>query len=217
MDNSSQSNGLESSNSPGSVMNPFQMSQDRGRSDFDRTHSLRVSGVYSLPFRGNLLVSGWQLSGIESVASGPPFTVQTGFDQTGFIQNLGGRPNLLPGRSPDPILGLPTEWYDPSAYSLNAVGTFGNLGRNTGVGPGLVDTDFAVLKETKIAKISEKFNVQFRAEIFNIFNHTNLGLPNLTLFTAGTNGGGNLNPSAGRITVTTTTSRQIQLALKFIF
>jgi hypothetical protein len=217
IDNSSQSNGLESSNSPGTVENEFQPGNDRGRSDFDRTHSLRVSGVYSLPFHKNVFVSGWQLSGIESFASGPPFTVQTGFDQTGFIQNLAGRPNLLPGRSPNPIIGLPTQWYDPSAYSLNAVGTFGNLGRNTGVGPGLVDTDFAVLKETKIAKISEKFSVQFRAEIFNIFNHANLGLPNLTLFTAGTNGGGNLNPNAGRITVTTTTSRQIQLALKFIF
>jgi hypothetical protein len=73
-----------------------------------------------------------------------------------------------------------------------------------------VNTDFAILKDTKVTKISEAFNVQFRAELFNIFNHTNLGLPNLTLFTAGTNGGGNLNPNAGRITATTTSSRQIQ-------
>jgi hypothetical protein len=65
-DNSSQSNGLESSNSPGSVMNEFLMSQDRSRSDFDRTHSLRVSGVYSLPFRGNALVSGWHCLGVRS-------------------------------------------------------------------------------------------------------------------------------------------------------
>ena len=217
LDNASQSNGIESSNSPGAVMNPYEMSRDRGPSDFNRTHSLRLSGVYSLPFHANQIVSGWQFSGILSAASGPPFTVQTGFDQTGFIQNLGGRPNLVAGRSPNPILGLPTQWYDPTAYSLNAVGTFGNLGRNTGVGPALTDVDFAVLKETKVSKISETFRVQFRGEIFNIFNHPNLGLPNLTLFTAGTNGGGNLNPNAGRITVTTTTSRQLQLALKFIF
>jgi hypothetical protein len=79
------------------------------------------------------------------------------------------------------------------------------------------NTDFAILKDTKVPKISETFNVQFRAELFNIFNRTNLGLPNLALFTAGTNGGGNLNPNAGRITATTTSSRQIQLALKIIF
>jgi hypothetical protein len=216
-DNSSQSNGLESSNSPGSVMNEFEPSRDKSRSDFDRTQAFRISSVYSLPFRGNQIVSGWQFSGIMSIASGPPFTIQTGFDQTGFLQNLAGRPNLLPGRSPNAFEGVATQWFDPTAFSLNAVGTFGNLGRNTGIGPDLLNTDFAILKDTKVAKISEAFNVQFRAELFNIFNRTNLGLPNLALFTAGTNGGGNLNPNAGRITATTTSSRQIQLALKIIF
>ena len=217
MDNSSSSNGLESSNSSNTVMNPYEMSRERSRSDFDRGQALRVSSVYSLPFRGNLLVSGWQLSGIFSAASGPPFTIVTGFDQAGFLQNTPGRPNLVAGRAPNALQGIPTQWFDPTAFSLNAVGTFGNLGRNTGFGPALWNTDFALLKDTRIAKISETFNVQFRAEIFNIFNHTNLGLPNANVFTQGTNGGGNRNPNAGRITTTTTTSRQIQLALKFIF
>ena len=217
MDNSSQSNGLESSNSSNTQMNPYEPYRERGRSDFDRGQAFRISGVYALPFRGNQLSKGWQVSGIFSAASGPPFTMVTGFDQTGFLQNFAGRPNLNPGFAPNAFKGLATQWYAPAAFTLNPVGTFGNLGRNTGFGPDLVNTDFALLKDTKIAKISEAFNVQFRAEMFNIFNHTNLGLPNLNVFTGGTNGGGNLNPNAGRITTTTTTSRQIQLALKFVF
>ncbi len=217
MDNDSNSNGLESSNSSNTEMNPFKLSQDRAPSDFNRTQSLRVSAVYSLPFHKNLLVSGWQISGIESAASGPPYTIITGFDQTGFLQNFSGRPNLVPTCAPNAAEGLATQWFNPACFSLNAFGTFGNLGRNTGFGPDLWNTDFALLKNTRIPKISESFNVQFRAEIFDIFNHANLGLPNTTMFTAAANGGGSVNPNAGRITSTVTSSRQIQLALKFIF
>ena len=146
--------------------------------------------------------------------------------RTGFLQNLAGRPNLIAGRAPNAFEGLATQWYDPTAFVVNDVGTFGNLGRNTGFGPDLWNTDIAILKSTRIPKISEAFTVQFRAEIFNIFNQTNLGLPNLTLFTAAAfkrpntpvvGDGAALNPNAGRITATTTTSRQIQLALKFLF
>ena len=123
------------------------------------------------------------------------------------------------GCAPNAFEGLATQWFDPKCFSLNAFGTFGNLGRNTGFGPDLWNTDFALLKNTRVPKISESFNIQFRAEIFDIFNHANFGLPNTTMFTAGANGGGNVNPNAGRITsiATPTPARQIQLALKFIF
>ena len=219
MDNDSSSNGLESSNSSNTEMNPFNLSQDRAPSDFNRTQSLRVSSVYSLPFHGNKLIDGWQFSGLLTAASGPPFTIITGFDQTGFLQNFAGRPNLVPGCAPNAFEGLATQWFDPKCFSLNAFGTFGNLGRNTGFGPDLWNTDFALLKNTRVPKISDSFNIQFRAEIFDIFNHANFGLPNTTMFTAAANGGGNLNPNAGRITsiATPTPARQIQLALKFIF
>jgi hypothetical protein len=104
-------------------------------------------------------------------------------------------------------------WYDVTCFSLQTPGTFGNLGRNTVRGPNFVNTDLSLLKDTRIRRISETFAVQFRAEFFNIFNHTNLGLPAVGLFL----GGGARSPSAGQITTYVGTPRQIQLALKFIF
>lgn len=77
-----------------------------------------------------------------------------------------------------------------------------------------MDADLALLKDTRIR---ESLNLQFRWEVFNIFNHANFGLPSASMFTAGTNGGGNLNPTAGQITTTVTSSRQMQFGLKLIF
>ena len=99
----------------------------------------------------------------------------------------------------------------PAAFSIEAPGTLGNLGRNTVRGPHYADLDFSVTKETKI---SERINTQFRAEFFNILNHTNLGLPAATLFV---NTGGTPTGSAGQITTIVGTPRQIQFALKIIF
>jgi hypothetical protein len=106
------------------------------------------------------------------------------------------------------------EWFDPTAFGLPAVGTFGNLGRNTLIGPSLKDVDLALMKETKV---SERASIQFRAEIFNVFNRANFGLPNTNVFVQEPNGGGSYNPSAGQISNTITTSRQVQLALKLLF
>jgi hypothetical protein len=160
------------------------------------------------------LIEGWQLSGIASRQTGSALTVNDGFDQAG-LQYGAPRPNIISGCNP--ILGLETQWFNPACFAIEPVGTFGNLGRTTFNGPSLVDFDFAMMKNTSIRKISEAFNVQFRAEVFNIFNHTNLGIPGLGAFTQGTNGGANPNASFGVFTGTTTTSRQIQLGLKIVF
>jgi hypothetical protein len=92
---------------------------------------------------------------------------------------------------------------------LPAAGTFGNLGRGTLRGPGLANVDLSLLKNTAI---SERLGLQFRAEFFNALNHTNLAAPNPIVFS-----GTGFSPSAGLITTTTTTSRQIQFGLKLIY
>jgi hypothetical protein len=169
--------------------------------------------VYAIPLKGNRLIEGWQLSGILSTTSGAPFTAAVGFDQAGLINSGAERPNLVAGASPNPIVGNVNQWFNPNAFTLPAPGQLGNAGRNTLVGPRLVNTDLALVKDTKIPAISETFSVQFRAEAFNIFNHANFGLPNRNIFTPT----GAVSGSAGQITSTVVPARQLQLALKFVF
>ena len=107
------------------------------------------------------------------------------------------------------ILGNPNQWFNPNAFKLPTAGTYGALGRGVYSGPGLAEVDASLFKNTAI---TERMNLQFRAESFNLLNHTNLGTPNATVFSAGA-----ISPSAGLITTTTTTSRQIQFGLKLIF
>jgi PAS domain S-box-containing protein len=111
--------------------------------------------------------------------------------------------------------------HDGSCFTLPAPGTLGDLGKNTVTAPGYVSTDFSLSKDTKIF---ERLNTQFRAEIFNIFNHANFGIPALNAFTAvngsltaGSTGSFGNAANAGQITSIVGTSRQIQLALKFLF
>jgi hypothetical protein len=106
------------------------------------------------------------------------------------------------------------QWVNPAGFSLPAPGTFGNLQRDFLAGPGITDLDYAVMKETPI---KEKARVQFRAEFFNLLNHANFALPIASAFVQTPNGGGTPNPTFGKITATTTSSRQIQFALKILF
>ena len=107
------------------------------------------------------------------------------------------------------MLGNPNQWFNPSAFVLPAAGTYGNLGRGTYAGPGLAALDLSLVKAIAA---TERMNLQFRSEFFNILNHTNLGTPNAIVFSSGA-----VSPSAGLITTTATTSRQIQFGLKLIF
>ena len=209
--------------SPAYVENPFnQFPTDYGVCSYDVTQTLRVNGLYALPFHGNRLVEGWQISGIFSANSGQPYTVVDGFDEVGLNGGDTPRPNYVSGCDPNAGAQTVNKWYNPACYSLQAPGTLGNLGRDTGRGPDFFDTDIALLKATTIR---EQLKVQFRAEFFNILNNVNFALPNINLYTAGASGActatgagcGNPNPSAGRITSIVGTPRQIQFALKFIF
>jgi hypothetical protein len=92
------------------------------------------------------------------------------------------------------------QWYNPACFTQSAYGTIGNMGRNALIGPGFVNTDFGVMKSTKI---NERVSVQFRAELFNIFNHPNFNFPATGVFNAGsatTNYQGSSSATAGQIT-----------------
>ncbi|MGZ5529749.1 MAG: outer membrane beta-barrel protein, partial [Limisphaerales bacterium] len=148
------------------VSNPLNYAVDKGRCGFDINQSLRVDGLYALPFRGNRLVEGWQISGIFTASDGPPFSVTDGFNQSGLNNNI--RPNIVPACKAS--VGTVNEWFNPACFAIQPVGTIGNEGRNTLTLPGVTNFDVALLKNTKIPKISENFDVQFRAEFFNVFN-----------------------------------------------
>ncbi|MGJ5814223.1 TonB-dependent receptor domain-containing protein [Paludibaculum fermentans] len=190
--------------------NPENTKPERGSSDFDRRHVYRLSWVYELPAfsKGPSLVkrtlNGWQTSGIFSAQSGAPFTVVTGRDFSmtgaGFDRpNLTGDP-YLPSRSQGATL---QEYYAKSAFSFNSEGTFGNFGRNVLTGPRAVTVDLGIIKNIAI---TEQHRLQFRAELFNLFNHTNFGQPN-----------GNLSSPAFMRISTAGEPRLIQFALKYSF
>jgi hypothetical protein len=121
------------------------------------------------------------------------------------------RPSLNPNFTGPVILGGPNRYFNPNAFIQPLAGTYGNAGRNILQGPALVETDISLSKKFAL---SERLNLQFRSEIFNVFNHTNFNTPNPVVYAAATGGP---SPTAGVITATSTTSRQIQFGLKLLW
>jgi len=127
------------------------------------------------------------------------------------------------------ITGNPNNWFNPMMFQLGPVGQIGDVGRSLLRGPGLAEWDFSLNKDTKVGWLGEQGSIEFRAEVFNILNHANFGAPASEVFTGSLSspagdsqapvGASVANPlgTVGRITATSTTSRQIQLALKLIF
>jgi len=157
-------------------------------------------------------VSGWSVNSIVTIQSGFPMTPQLSYNPS---NNGDTRNPVRPFVNPDfhgrIILGKPEQWFDPSAFLAPPAnsGFWGNLGRDTLSGPGLGTWDFSTFKDTKIGEHAE---VEFRAELFNLLNRANFNTPNLIVFTpTGVSG------TAGAITSTSTTSRQVQFALKLLW
>ena len=198
---------LNGGNSPTAYENPYVRSIDRGLCFFNVKHALRFNTVIALPFHGNRFKEGWQITGILSATSGYPFSISTGYDRVGYASTGTPRPNYISGCQV--AVGGVNEWFNPACFSLQAPGTLGNVGRDNIIGPTYVDVDPALLKDTNI---NERFRLQFRGEIYNVFNHPNYGLPNASIFTAS-----GPNPSAGQITSIVGNQRQIQFGLKLIF
>ena len=117
----------------------------------------------------------------------------------------------IPNLHGSAILGTTAHWFNTNAFlpPLANSGFYGNLGRDTLIGPGLGTWDFSTLKDTTI---HERLRLQFRAEIFNLLNRANFNTPNLIVFTPS-----GLSGTAGAITSTSTTSRQVQFAVKLLW
>ena len=193
---------------------------ERARSSFDVPHRFTGSFVYQLPFgpgkalgsdwsgAAARLLSGWQLNGIVSLQAGQPYSValpgefdnsNTGRSSYGF--GAGDRPNV--NSNPNLSSPDPQQWFDPSAFSLPAYGSFGNAGRNIIGGPGLANVDFSVLKDIEIA---EATTLQLRAELFNMLNTPNFLNPNIFFGT----------PGFGRL-LAARDGREVQFGVKLIF
>ncbi|MGA7410864.1 MAG: carboxypeptidase-like regulatory domain-containing protein [Bryobacteraceae bacterium] len=211
-------------NTPAFVAFPLNPKADWGRSPFNVTNLGAINGTYELPFgKGrafmrsesrlvDTFVGGWQISGVVTAQSGFPFTPQLGFNPSNDGDSRNPvRPSWNPAFTGPVILDGPNQYFNPNAFVVPPNGTYGNAGRDVLTGPGLTTVDFSALKNTAI---TERVNLQFRAEFFNILNHTNFNTPNPVVFTAAT--GGPVS-TAGVISSTATTSRQIQFGLKLLF
>src|SRR5262245_58841043 len=206
----------QAQNQPQMVMDRNDPRRDWGSSALNPTSQATISGHYELPFasanaRGlGRVMGGWQLNVITTLLSGFPFTPQIGTNRSGDGNTRNpDRPDLNPSFTGPVLLKKQTQWFDPAAFSLPTARTWGNLGRGTFRGPELETVDLSVIKNTSLR---ERVGLQFRAEFFNVLNHTNFGPPNPIVFA-----GAAFSPSAGLITTTATTSRQIQLGLKLIY
>jgi hypothetical protein len=188
---------------------------------FDVRHNLSVNGIYALPFGGNRFVSGWQIATILGVHSGLPINLTNNMvgvplDPADLNTEWSSRPNysFAPGCHPNLIedkyiaQGV-IQWFDPACYQAQANGFLGNVRRNIIPGPGTLDLDLSVIKNTKI---TEKVNLQFRAEAFNVMNHFNPGMPN-SFINLATGQSGQVTTSQAPIV----TPRQIQFALRLMF
>jgi hypothetical protein len=206
-------------NSPAFVEFPLEPKLDWGPASTDVRNLAVVSGTWDLPFGqhdtghvNRTLVRGWSISEIATLQSGFPFTPQLGYNPT---NNGDSRDPIRPSINPDfhgkVIEGGPNQYFNPEAYVVPVSGTYGNAGRDSRTGPGLASLDASLRKTTVL---TERTNLQFRAEFFNVLNRTNFGTPNEVVYSAA---GPTPSPTAGVITSTSTTSRQIQFGLKLLF
>jgi hypothetical protein len=222
LDMNSALTGAQADNQAQMVLDRNDLERDWGRSALDITSQGSISAHYEFPFGrskawqrsarglGNVLVRGWQASAIAALLSGFPFTPQVGSNVSGDGDTRNpDRPDLNPSFNGRRLLQDPAQWLNPNAFSLPVPGTYGNLGRGSFAGPGLADLDFSLAKDSAV---SEKIKVQFRAEFFNTFNRANFDTPNPIVFSNGV-----ISPTAGLITASATTSRQIQFGLKLLF
>lgn len=208
--------GLGGNNGSSAITNPYDWNTDRGNCSFDLRQNLSANAVYLPSFHGNRWKEGWQFTFIQAWHTGVPFTLTEG-DQAFLGNNFDSeRPNVIAGCNVYAGQNVHA-WYNPACFFPSAYGTIGDLGRNNMIGPGYVDTDFGVLKNTRI---TERFSLQFRAELFNIFNNVNFGLPSGIAFNAGsisTNYQATPSATGNAITSIVGNARQTQFSLKLIF
>jgi hypothetical protein len=227
------------------AVNPTNLGiEDKGPSCSDLRQNLRFNALYRLPgikstSFASKFVNGWWLGGIVSAQGGYAFTpllnsnrsldgrLSSAADRVSLVTTAtagtgaGAGKNFVPYDPNTVITGDPNQWFNPYMFDLGPVGVHGNIARGILRGPGLFNTDISVNKDTSLLWLGEKGSLQFRAELFNVFNRANFGTPNGTAFSGSTNDAPGPTEAAlstaGQITTTATNSRQIQLALKVVF
>jgi hypothetical protein len=195
-------------NFPQNVRNIFDESGEWAVSSFNHRHQFIASGVYQLPFfsgSGGIAeatLGGWRANAIFVAESGAPFTVNLSVDRA----NIGAGPAQRPDQVGDPNLSggerTPARWFDTSAFALQAPFTFGNAPRNSVIGPGYANIDFALAKTWRIGTS----DLEFRWETFNLVNRANFNLPNRIFG----------NPNFGRIS-SAKNPREMQFAVRLAF
>jgi hypothetical protein len=206
------------------IQNANNLRAERALSDFDARHRFVLSGIYLFPFKGSngfmsRAVEGWSISPIVNLQSGNPYSPIITLLRSGSLRAF-DRPDVVPGQPLTVTNPSPSQWVNQAAFTLNNLNTFGNAGRNILTAPGFQDIDLSLAKNTAIR---ENIGLQFRAELFNVFNHPNFGQP---INNANNNTPANINLPVnqfGKITQTRTvrgdlgSSRQLQLGLKLVF
>jgi len=222
LDDGDNMNTSVATNSPAFVANPLDPKADYGRASFDVRNTGVINLTYDLPFGRSATAGGnpwyrkfaedWQVSAIQTLLSGLPFTPQLSYNPSndGDTRNP-VRPSVNPNFTGSIIEGGPNQYFNPNAFLQPLPGTYGNVGRNTLQGPNLYETDFSVSRRFSL---TERLGLQFRAEIFNLFNHANFNTPNPVVYAAVTGGP---SPTAGVITSTATSSRQVQFGIKLLW
>jgi hypothetical protein len=220
-----------SANTPAYVAFPLDPKLDRGPAATDVRHAVAFNSSYDLPFGPkkrflshaqrpvNVVAAGWTVSAILNVRSGFPFSPQLGYNPTGNGDSRNPvRPNWNPNFKGPLYPRTPGEYFNPNAFLQPTVGvndtsygTYGNVGRDALTGPGLAQLDFSA---TRHAQLTDRLGLEFRAGFFNILNHTNFLTPNEVVYTSATSG---ISPTAGVVTATSTTSRQIQFGARLRF
>ena len=199
---------------------PLGLFRERGRSAFDFRQRLTTSWLYELPIGrgkrlnlpgvGNAILGDWQIGGILTLQTGFPLTAFCG---PGNIQNGGDGcyPDVVPGQTPnfkERAQKTVERFFNTGAFVDRLPGgeefRYGNSGRNTIEGPGIISFDFSLIK---LFRFTERTGLEFRAEVFNLPNHPIFNPPGTTLRT----------PTYGQITSTKIDSRQIQFGLKLHF
>ena len=186
------------------VQDGYDIPNQYGLSDFDARHRFVLSASYALPFTGHVLTRSWQVATVVQSQSGNPVNIVTSNSSLNGVPNT-VRPDVT---GPIRIIGAVDRWFDPSVFV--AADHFGNLGRNVVIGPAFNNTDVSLIKS---AQPGGRLGLQFRVDVFDIFNHPNFGPP------------GNIvgSPTFGKITRTRLptgeagSSRQIQLAARLSF
>jgi hypothetical protein len=227
LDNNSAGSSGSNDSDTGALNNPNNRALEKGRSSFDARHRFVISAVYELPFGpgrkfgagasgvGKKLIEGWQLGLIASWRSATAFTVDSNFDFHNIGRANGNRPDL----KGDPNAGpkKAEQWFNTAAFVNPVRGLFGAAGRNIVDGDTYSSVDFSTLKDIFL---TEKLKLQFRAEIFNLFNHVNFGAPNRNYLPVATGYQAgvfqNTNPDFGRV-FGAEDPRVAQIALKLIF